>query len=314
MWPECGGERQLGAVGGSGAGHGGVTRSPPGSACSLAHLRAACQPSVRTLGIHRSVPVAPGLRDGDTWNLGVQPGAPMQPLAPGRGGRQEGAPGTGPHHSSQRSRKDWSGPRPTPPWPGRQVDLVQRGDRALVARGSHPGPPYAAFCPVPRAAAPWIRATGCRAVGTRSFAPSHRLPHRGEGLSPAVGTADRSAGEGYGLVAWVGKAAAPDPILGEMEGSSWVWLLPREVGESPIQLGHVLSSQRPSPRPAQLPSTRPPLNAQPGPSILAWPLQPGRVLPRAGGVFNGPDYQVGHFGDNRRPGSSLQVRGSCGAL
>lgn len=155
MWPECGEQRQLGAVGGSGAGHGGVTRSPPGSACSLAHLRAACQPSVRTLGIHRSVPVAPGPRDGDTWNLGVQPGAPTRPLAPGRGGRQEGAPGTGPHHSSQRSRKDCSGPRPTPPWPGRQVDLVRRGT------------------------GPWWHGGATLAHLTRSFAPSHGLLHRG---------------------------------------------------------------------------------------------------------------------------------------
>lgn len=101
-------------------------------------------------------------------------------------------------------------PCPVPHWPGRQVVLVRRG-----RVGGHPGP---------------LR---------QSFAPLHRLSHRGKGLSPAAGTVDRSAGEGRGLVAWMGKAAAPDPILGEMEGSSWVWPLPREVGEGPIQPGHV---------------------------------------------------------------------------
>lgn len=101
-------------------------------------------------------------------------------------------------------------PRPVPHWPGRQAVLVRRG-----RVGGHPGP---------------LR---------QSFAPLHRLSHRGKGLSPAAGTVDGSASEGRGLVAWMGKAAAPDPILGETEGSSWVWPLPREVGEGPIQPGHV---------------------------------------------------------------------------
>ena len=62
----------------------------------------------------------------------------------------------------------------------------------------------------------------------QSFAPFHRLSHHGKGFWPAAGTVDRSAGEGCGLAAWVGEAAAPDLILGEMEGSSWVWPLPRD--------------------------------------------------------------------------------------
>lgn len=98
-------------------------------------------------------------------------------------------------------------PCPIPHWPGRQVVLVRRG-----RVGGHPGP---------------LR---------QSFAPLHRLSHRGKGLSPAAGTVDRSAGEGRGLVAWMGKAAAPDPILERRRG-------PPGSGHSPGKLERVLFSQ-----------------------------------------------------------------------
>ena len=62
-------------------------------------------------------------------------------------------------------------------------------------------------------------------------------------------------------------ALEPAPSPGKGRGSAWLSSAGRWVGTS----------------------TQPPLNAQPGPSLLAWPLQPGRALPRAGGVFNGPD-------------------------
>lgn len=197
--------------------------------------------------------MAPGLRDGDTWNLGVQP-ASTQPLAPG--GRQEGAPAQGLTTLLSAPGRTGRAPAPHRPGLGGRWTWSREGQGPGGTGESHPGPPYAAFCSRPTGCCTgYARLPRC---GYAVFcSPSHRLPHPWRGPSSAVGTADRSAGEGYGLVAWVGKAAAPDPILGEMEGSSWVWLLPREAGESPIQLGHVLSSQRPLPAQPNCPAHGP---------------------------------------------------------
>lgn len=162
MWPECGGEWQLGAVGGSGAGHGGVTRSPPGSACSLAHLRAACQPSVRTLGIHRSVPVAPGPRDGDTWNLGSSQEPQGSPWLRGEEGGRREPPAQGLTTPLSAPGRTDSGPPP-------HTALAWEAGGPGPERGQGPGgtgePPW----PTLRGLLP--HPTGCRTVERASRQP-----------------------------------------------------------------------------------------------------------------------------------------------
>ena len=74
--------------------------------------------------------------------LAKTPVKPSHRSVPGRGGRQEGVPGTGHHCSSQRYRKDWLGPpAPYPTGLGDRWPWFGEGMEPCWQVGSHPGPP-----------------------------------------------------------------------------------------------------------------------------------------------------------------------------